>query len=92
VFHYVKAGATQAEKEQAEAEGCPGIAGGIPLADPGNLCVYAGQQNNATFQTSFKITDTQTVTAGAGPSGTILVFACTSTCSIQGAWAVTAEE
>lgn len=32
--------------EEADAKGCPGIDNGVPLADPGKLCVYASTMIN----------------------------------------------
>jgi hypothetical protein len=85
------------DPEEELPEGCPGIAeNGQPLADPGNLCVYAGFNLQGTFTGG-----TQTIqptangiregTEGVGPSGTVLIFTCGEPCVLRGAWAVTAE-
>jgi hypothetical protein len=91
-----------APEEDKTAEGCPGIAAnGLPLADPGKLCVYAGLAVNAEVAPTAETTvekqepgfeGQKEATAGVGPSGTILNFSCAFVCWMQGSWAVTAEE
>ena len=84
--------------------GCPGIAAsGLPLAEAGKLCVYAGlaggdnpaqvtgsSAREATFGDGVK-----SVAEGVGPAGTVLEFQCgepeAEFCRMEGTWAVTAE-
>lgn len=88
-----------APEETKVAEGCPGIAaGGLPLADPGKLCVYAGFSLNAVLFSNLTIEEEfgiKSTPPGVGPAGTIVNFACGSEelplCRMNGAWAVTAE-
>jgi hypothetical protein len=79
-------------------EGCPGIsATGLPLAEPGKLCIYAALNLGAAFQGSNAIKEegTRSTTPGVGPAGTTLSFNCAvepfPSCRMNGAWAVTAE-
>jgi hypothetical protein len=80
--------------------GCNGFAEGLPLADPGKLCVYGSAMSEAGF--SLAQTPNSNGSGGksggnlskegVGPSGTILMLTCGSpSCSTYGAWAVTAE-
>lgn len=93
-------GGTQAEKEQGEAEGCPGLEpNGTPTAEPGKLCVYYGLNfqglvsiENAIF---LKLTAPE-VAPGADTTGAALYFECSGEteadlCVAGGVWAVTAE-
>jgi hypothetical protein len=89
------------QNEDASAEGCPGIAGGMPLADPGKLCVYAALEIQASLLSSESISESETEPgvksnqSGPGPAGVLLNFECgteeSPVCLMNGAWAVTAE-
>jgi len=91
------------QSEDKSAEGCDGIAAdGLPLADPGKLCIYAASSINATFGASFTISENELNPGekesppGAGPAGTNLTFICGEEeapgCFMNGAWAVTAVD
>ncbi len=81
--------------------GCPGRGGtprpGVPTAEPGFLCVYAGQLSEATFTgfMSFEFNeefDEWEQHPGTSPTGALLQINCTATfCGALGSWAVTAE-
>lgn len=85
--------------EGASAPGCPGIVDGIPTADPGNLCLYAGLKAGGVAEeedTKFIIfvnPDPPGLNPGASKAGTVLKFGCASpACNWYGPWAVTAAE
>jgi Collagen triple helix repeat (20 copies) len=86
----------EAQEDAAVAAGCPGIVDGIPVADPGSLCVYADEsagipaENGAFF---FAPAPTGFEQGKASPSGTIFVYVCQASCNQGpiGRWAVTAE-
>jgi Collagen triple helix repeat (20 copies) len=79
--------------------GCPGVADGRPLADPGKLCVYASFTSEMTFTSSLGVESDgvggtfggNESKVGVGPTGTVLGMTCTASCSGHGVWAVTAE-
>lgn len=90
-------GYSQADKEQGEAEGCPGLLGdGTPTAEPGKLCIYY----TFNFQEKVELEAINFVRlasgdVGADPSGTGMMVACTTEenkypCIGGGVWAVTA--
>jgi hypothetical protein len=86
---FVKAG------EDKSADGCPGVVGGLPQADPGKLCAYQAMNVgvDVAFSLSLRSTaDGSGIEPGVGPSGTALIFECPERCSVFGTWAVTAEE
>jgi hypothetical protein len=79
-------------------QGCPGIgADGLPLADPGTLCVYIAEGTFLTPTVS-SIREPEPGArfgaAGVGLAGTVLSYPCAgaNSCLANGAWAVTAEE
>jgi hypothetical protein len=74
-------------------EGCPGVAGGIPAADPGKLCIYTGVSKNGAVANFFDPTQTTPV-PGASPAGTMVLANCgeeEEACIVYGTWAATAE-
>jgi Collagen triple helix repeat (20 copies) len=82
---------------------CPGVdASGLPIADPGKLCIYlTTAQGIFTAPSPFTIEEAEQGTGerfsvpGVGSSGTVLAYdACplAGGCFVQGVWAVTAEE
>jgi hypothetical protein len=71
------------------AAGCPGIIGGIPTAEPGKLCVYAGRVEDAGIP-SFLDPENSEAAEGASRSGTLAGVFCEEFCAIYGVWAVTA--
>jgi Collagen triple helix repeat (20 copies) len=80
--------------------GCDGFATGLPLADPGKLCVYGSILAEVSFvgaltsasNGSGSIQGPNLSKEGVGPAGTILSMSCGSpACAGFGAWAVTAE-
>lgn len=83
------------EQEQGEDEGCPGLIGGTPQAEPGNLCVYVGSATGV-FETGqetevFFLDPTVQAGVGAVPSGAGLTFICESDpCTLYGTFAATA--
>jgi hypothetical protein len=78
----------------APVAGCPGLDGeGLPLADPGKLCVYQKKKTvpgpNPVF---FGGTQSFPEEQGADSMGTEAAFTCTGhNCFWVGVWAVTAE-
>jgi hypothetical protein len=80
-------------RDQAAAEGCPGIDESIPQADPGKVCVYAMNTLNSEVPgVSFtNNADGSEPEGGVGPSGAALAVVCTAACQFYGAWAATAE-
>jgi hypothetical protein len=91
--------------EDGTAEGCPGLVGGTPQADPDKLCVYINSLTGTLFEEpnedppiepiSFIDPTVQFGTTGeaAAPSGVMLQLgACESApCVVFGTWAVTAD-
>ena len=90
--------------ENGTANGCPGIVGGAPQADPGKLCVYIHSKQGALFSdpggeppvNEFAFPD-PTIQTGNGieattPSGALIQMGpCeTAPCTVYGTWAVTA--
>lgn len=93
-------GGTPAEKEQGEAEGCPGLEpNGTPTAEPGKLCVYYGLnfQGLVSIKNVLFLKPSEAeVAVGADTTGTALYFECKGEthedlCVAGGVWAVTAE-
>jgi hypothetical protein len=77
----------------ASATGCPGVVGGVPTADPGKLCLYAGLEvgPDADGTLGFISPVGTGFDPGAGPTGTIFTFSCEgASCTWSGSWAVTA--
>ncbi len=79
---------------EEEADGCPGLNGGVPTAEAGKLCVYAvgfvaGQEPITT--PTFYAAGGSLGTEGVSGSGTLLHKLCASTCLLYGSWAVTAD-
>ncbi len=76
--------------EEIESSGCPGNVT-TPTAEPGNLCVYAGEVVGVVIS-SGRITDPATGESGAATSGAIISGAVTENgATAYGTWAVTAE-
>lgn len=93
---YLKPGEAEVQNK------CPGRGNdGIPLAEPGFLCVYAYNEfggaveagENRFRQFGFEpVFEAPEEFAGASPVGTIVKANCTAVaCSIGGTWAVSAE-
>ena len=87
-------------KEAILPTGCPGFSGGLPLADPGMLCVYAGTENEELGPELFEFNSVReeegirkNASEVVSPAGVALTFKCLGTfgCDVRGAWAVTAE-
>lgn len=79
--HYVPTGTT--------AE-CPGVVAGVPKAEPGHLCVYAGSGEAGALTIEGFLTPLE-FNLGAGPTGSLLLVKCTSPQCIRfGPWAATA--
>ncbi|MGB7684170.1 MAG: hypothetical protein WBL45_00130 [Solirubrobacterales bacterium] len=90
--------------ENGTANGCPGLVGGSPQADPGKLCLYINSEIGTLFEDQNEVPPINKVTfvnptiqlgsgpEAAAPSGVILqVGACeTAPCVVYGTWAVTA--
>lgn len=78
------------------ATGCPGIVNGTPTADPGNLCLYKGNQNGGAEELipgeKMLFIDPQSNgNLAVQPNGTLAFIACESgSCTWWGSWAVTA--
>jgi hypothetical protein len=89
-----------AKGEDGTAEGCPGVIGGLPQADAGKLCVYAGEQNGNLFEGDpgeefdpINFLDPRaTQVLGAAPTGVIISFTpcLSSPCTFYGTYAATA--
>jgi hypothetical protein len=86
--------------DELSKPGCPGEVDGVPTADPGKLCIYAGVfqdfiNEEADLETTFfhSVPGIYAPENGAGPAGTIMkVMGCESEiCRTFGTWAVTAE-
>ncbi len=57
-----------------EVSKCPGVIDGVPTAEAGKLCVYAGIGTlNATFNAFLKPTE---ITPGVGTTGTMVFLTC----------------
>jgi hypothetical protein len=87
-------------KEATLPAGCPGFSGGLPLADPGMLCVYAGTEDEERGPELFDFNSVKeeigirkNASEVVSPAGVDLTFRCLGTfgCEVRGAWAVTAE-
>jgi hypothetical protein len=85
--------------------GCPGItASGLPLAEEGKLCVYAGlgasdnpaQVTGSSAREAIFGNGIKSTAEAVGPAGTVLEFQCgepeAEFCRMEGDWAVTAAE
>jgi hypothetical protein len=90
--------ATFLSEAEPSAPGCPGVIGGLPTAEPGNLCVYAnaleGVENEGFSHaaTGAECGSFGCFKPGATPMGTLLSLNVEFTFSYAGgAWAVTAE-
>ncbi len=89
--HYVKPDGTEGGSPSAK---CHGTAA-VPLADPGNLCVYAASETGVKFTGSPTRPD-GSESEGAGRAGATMLIGCTqletepSECFVYGTWAVTA--
>jgi hypothetical protein len=69
--------------------GCPGVTGGVPSADPGKLCIYAGTFAG-TFEGEAFFDPTKQLEPGTEPNGTIFVYTCKAAeCFSYGSWAAT---
>lgn len=76
-------------KSEETKEGCPGIVGGAPTAEPGKLCVYEKFAGGPVFiGISF---NPSSGAPGVGKSGVLLPFVDSFSGTIFGAWAVTAK-
>jgi Collagen triple helix repeat (20 copies) len=90
--------------ENGTANGCPGLVGGTPQADPGKLCVYINSLTGALFEDPNEDPPIEpiafldpTVQFGqgvgtAGRSGVVLLLSecATAPCQVYGTWAATA--
>lgn len=86
----VLVGTTALEKEEGEAEGCPGLVNGVPTANAGKLCVYMASKNNIT-KDEFAFFGATSPGFGVDKTGTILLGVCQAgLCQSRGSWAVTA--
>lgn len=78
---------------EEDVEGCPGIVGGIPTADPGTLCVYTALETGISTIKFFNPTPATLGEEGAGQSGTVLSLDPDGENPfVFGSWAVTAPE
>ena len=88
------------KSEEQSKPGCPGRGvNGVPMADPGFLCIYVEAEVNVS-----EIFPTQTIYnevfeaweeipgfVGVDPTGSILKATCAANCFVGGTWAVTAN-
>jgi hypothetical protein len=81
--HYVKPGETP-------PVACTGGTPEAPVAEPGNLCIYAAQESYLTFNT-IKKAGSATAEGGASTAGALVVFNGEEEGSASGTFAVTAE-
>ncbi|HEY8808435.1 MAG TPA: hypothetical protein VIM28_00310 [Solirubrobacterales bacterium] len=82
---------SSASEEFGSAPGCPGVTGGVPKANSGKFCVYLHEAVGLPPVPVVLATRAdEYLTAGAGPSGTLLEVRCEEgPCIGAGLWAVT---
>ena len=79
------------KKAETAPAGCTGGTAAAPTAEPGFLCVYAGQELFLTFS-AIQNPGAATETNGAAATGAILRFAGEEEATAWGTWAVTEAE
>jgi hypothetical protein len=90
---------------EASAPGCPGRGEegteglvGTPEADPGKLCVYAGQSEfvepgeSRFFTFKSEAGNPYAQELGTSTAGTVMTINCNAFCNVSGSWAATAPE